>query len=122
VFPGCLATWFHLWKNTRHRPRAEPRQRSGFPQATSPLVHGVRRRSIEFHRRLRVVDVFLFLLDSIRDIKGMYGFPHLATNLWIVGVLTLAVTIINIPFIAVDSSLTPVWMAACVPLFFHLSF
>jgi hypothetical protein len=47
----------------------------------------------------------------------MYGLPHLATNLWVVGVFTLAVTIINIPFIAVDSSLTPVWMAACVPFF-----
>jgi hypothetical protein len=35
---------------------------------------------------------------GIRDIKGMYGLPHFAINLWTVGVFTLAATLINIPF------------------------
>lgn len=50
---------------------------------------------------------------GIRDIKGMYGLPNLATNLWTVGVFTMSVTLINIPFIAVDSSDTPLWIAIC---------
>lgn len=41
----------------------------------------------------------------------MYGLPHLAINLWIVGVFTLAVTLINLPFIALDDALTPLWVA-----------
>lgn len=41
-----------------------------------------------------------------------YGLPHLAVNLWIVGVFTLAVTIINLPFMLIDKSLTPLWIAA----------
>lgn len=68
---------------------------------------------------------------GIRDIKGMYGLPHLATNLWTVGVFTLFVTrehawsivfsydqnfnplftVLNLPFLAFDSSLTPFWIA-----------
>lgn len=48
---------------------------------------------------------------GIRDIKGMYGLPHLAVNLWTVGVFTLAVTIINLPFTLIDKSLTPLWLA-----------
>ena len=48
---------------------------------------------------------------GIRDIKGMYGLPHLAVNLWTVGVFTLAVTIINLPFTLIDTSLTPFWLA-----------
>ncbi|KAK9899185.1 glycosyltransferase family 2 protein [Cystobasidium minutum MCA 4210] len=50
---------------------------------------------------------------GIRDIKGMYGLPHLAVNLWTVGVFTLAVTIINLPFTLIDKSLTPFWLAIC---------
>lgn len=50
---------------------------------------------------------------GIRDIKGMYGLPHLAVNLWTVGVFTLAVTIINLPFTLIDKSLTPLWLAIC---------
>jgi hypothetical protein len=48
---------------------------------------------------------------GIRDIKGMYGLPHLAVNLWTVGVFTLAVTIVNLPFTLIDKSLTPLWLA-----------
>lgn len=48
---------------------------------------------------------------GIRDIKGMYGLPHLAINLWTIGVFTLAVTIVNIPFLLFDKSLTPLWIA-----------
>ncbi|CAH7666424.1 glycosyl transferase family group 2-domain-containing protein [Phakopsora pachyrhizi] len=55
---------------------------------------------------------------GIRDIDGLYGLPHLAVNLWIVGVFTLAVTIINIPFLLVDKSLTPLWVAACADFCF----
>lgn len=50
---------------------------------------------------------------GIRDIKGMYGLPHLAVNLWTVGVFTLAVTVINLPFTLIDKSLTPLWLAIC---------
>jgi hypothetical protein len=50
---------------------------------------------------------------GIRDIKGMYGLPHLAVNLWTVGVFTLAVTVINLPFTLIDKSLTPFWLAIC---------
>lgn len=39
-------------------------------------------------------------------------------NLWIVGVFTLAVTIINIPFLLVDKSLTPLWVAVCADFCF----
>ncbi|KAH9457125.1 hypothetical protein MJO28_011336 [Puccinia striiformis f. sp. tritici] len=55
---------------------------------------------------------------GIRDIDGLYGLPHLAVNLWIVGVFTLAVTIINIPFLLVDQSLTPLWVAVCADFCF----
>jgi len=48
---------------------------------------------------------------GIRDIKGMYGLPNLAINLWIVGVFTLGATVINFPFVAFDRSLTPLWVA-----------
>ncbi|POV95141.1 hypothetical protein PSHT_15831 [Puccinia striiformis] len=47
-----------------------------------------------------------------------YGLPHFAVNLWIVGVFTLAVTIINIPFLLVDKSLTPLWVAVCADFCF----
>lgn len=67
---------------------------------------------------------------GIRDIQGVYGLPHLAVNLWTVGVFTLCVTceeptsctddcieltcfiVLNLPFMAFDSSLTPLWIAA----------
>ena len=55
---------------------------------------------------------------GIRDIDGLYGLPHFAVNLWIVGVFTLAVTIINIPFLLVDKSLTPLWVAVCADFCF----
>lgn len=55
---------------------------------------------------------------GIRDIKGLYGLPHLAINLWIVGVFTLAVTVINIPFLLIDKSLTPLWIAICADFCF----
>lgn len=59
-----------------------------------------------------------FSNSSIRDIKGLYGLPHLAINLWIVGVFTLAITVINLPLVAVDSSLTPLWVAICADFCF----
>ncbi|MBW0505521.1 hypothetical protein O181_045236 [Austropuccinia psidii MF-1] len=55
---------------------------------------------------------------GIRDIDGLYGLPHFAVNLWIVGVFTLAVTIINMPFLLVDKSLTPLWVATCADFCF----
>ncbi|KAH9810839.1 glycosyl transferase family group 2-domain-containing protein [Melampsora americana] len=55
---------------------------------------------------------------GIRDIDGLYGLPHLAVNLWIVGVFTLAVTVINIPFMLIDKSLTPLWIATCADFCF----
>ncbi|KZT52981.1 glycosyltransferase family 2 protein [Calocera cornea HHB12733] len=56
---------------------------------------------------------------GIREIKGVYGLPKLAINLWIVGVLTLAVTLINIPFsFWVDTSVTPFWIALCADFCF----
>ncbi|KAH8916814.1 glycosyltransferase family 2 protein [Atractiella rhizophila] len=55
---------------------------------------------------------------GIRDIKGMYGLPNLAINLWIVGVFTLAVTVVNFFLVFVDESLTPVWIAACADFCF----
>ncbi|KAA1096243.1 hypothetical protein PGT21_010028 [Puccinia graminis f. sp. tritici] len=55
---------------------------------------------------------------GIRDIDGLYGLPHFAVNLWIVGVFTLAVTIINIPFLLIDKSLTPLWVAVCADFCF----
>ncbi|KEI41382.1 glycosyltransferase family 2 protein [Mixia osmundae IAM 14324] len=55
---------------------------------------------------------------GIRDIKGLYGLPNLAINLWIVGVFTLAVTIINLPFVIIDSSKTPLWIAICADFCF----
>ncbi|CDR39189.1 RHTO0S04e02630g1_1 [Rhodotorula toruloides] len=48
---------------------------------------------------------------GIRDIKGLYGLPHLAINLWIVGVFTLGATIINLPLGFIEHSLTPIWIA-----------
>lgn len=48
----------------------------------------------------------------------MYGLPHLAINLWTVGVFTLAVTLINFPFVAFDHSLTPIWVAICADFCF----
>jgi cellulose synthase/poly-beta-1,6-N-acetylglucosamine synthase-like glycosyltransferase len=58
---------------------------------------------------------------GIRDIKGMYGLPHLAVNLWTVGVFTLAVTVINLPFTLIDKSLTPFWLAICANFCFIVS-
>ena len=52
-------------------------------------------------------------LQGIRDIKGLYGLPHLAINLWTIGVLTLGATIINLPMAFIDHSLTPLWIAVC---------
>jgi hypothetical protein len=46
-------------------------------------------------------------------LRSMYGLPHLAINLWTVGVFTLAVTLINFPFVVFDSSVTPIWVAIC---------
>ncbi|GAA5984015.1 hypothetical protein JCM11641_005568 [Rhodosporidiobolus odoratus] len=50
---------------------------------------------------------------GIRDIKGLYGLPHLAINLWIVGVFTLGATIVNLPLGFIEHSLTPLWIAVC---------
>ncbi|KAM0756412.1 family 2 glycosyltransferase [Meredithblackwellia eburnea MCA 4105] len=50
---------------------------------------------------------------GIRDIKGLYGLPHLAINLWVVGVFTLGVTIINLPLGFIEHALTPLWVAVC---------
>ncbi|KAK4057614.1 hypothetical protein OIO90_001261 [Microbotryomycetes sp. JL221] len=55
---------------------------------------------------------------GIRDIKGMYGLPHLAINLWIVGVFTLAVTIINLPLGFIEHSITPLWITVCASFCF----
>ena len=55
---------------------------------------------------------------GIRDIKGLYGLPNLAINLWIVGVFTLGVTIINLPLGFIDHSLTPLWVAICADFCF----
>ncbi|KAI5478547.1 egghead protein (zeste-white 4 protein), glycosyltransferase family 2 protein [Pseudohyphozyma bogoriensis] len=55
---------------------------------------------------------------GIRDIKGLYGLPHLAINLWIVGVFTLGVTIINLPLGFIEHSLTPIWIAVCADFCF----
>jgi hypothetical protein len=52
-------------------------------------------------------------MQGIRDIKGLYGLPHLAINLWIVGVFTLGATIINLPLGFIEHSLTPLWIAVC---------
>lgn len=56
--------------------------------------------------------------SGIRDIKGLYGLPHLAINLWIVGVFTLAVTIVNLPLGFIEHSLTPLWIAVCASFCF----
>ncbi|TNY18979.1 family 2 glycosyltransferase [Rhodotorula diobovata] len=48
---------------------------------------------------------------GIRDIKGLYGLPHLAINLWIVGVFTLGATVINLPLGFIEHSTTPIWIA-----------
>ncbi|GAA5832241.1 hypothetical protein JCM11251_004290 [Rhodosporidiobolus azoricus] len=50
---------------------------------------------------------------GIRDIKGLYGLPHLAINLWIIGVFTLGATIINLPLGFIEHSTTPIWIAVC---------
>lgn len=55
---------------------------------------------------------------GIRDIKGMYGLPNFAINLWIVGVFTLGVTIINFFFAIIDDSETPFWIALCADFCF----
>ncbi|KAL8283223.1 hypothetical protein RQP46_006001 [Phenoliferia psychrophenolica] len=55
---------------------------------------------------------------GIRDIKGLYGLPNLAINLWIVGVFTLAVTIVNLPLGFIEHSLTPIWVAICADFCF----
>jgi hypothetical protein len=61
-----------------------------------------------------------------QDIKGLYGLPHLAINLWyvcvysvkdsatdlirrIVGVFTLGATIVNLPLGFIEHSVTPIW-------------
>ncbi|GAA5949158.1 hypothetical protein JCM21900_004887 [Sporobolomyces salmonicolor] len=55
---------------------------------------------------------------GIRDIKGLYGLPHLAINLWVVGVFTLGATIVNLPLGFIEHSLTPVWIAVCADFCF----
>ncbi|PLW34692.1 hypothetical protein PCANC_12257 [Puccinia coronata f. sp. avenae] len=55
---------------------------------------------------------------GIRDIDGLYGLPHFAVKPMDRGVFTLAVTIINIPFLLVDKSLTPLWVAVCADFCF----
>ncbi|POY71974.1 hypothetical protein BMF94_4983 [Rhodotorula taiwanensis] len=50
---------------------------------------------------------------GIRDIKGLYGLPHLAINLWTIGVFTLGATIINLPLGFIEHSSTPIWIAVC---------
>ncbi|KDE09694.1 hypothetical protein MVLG_00097 [Microbotryum lychnidis-dioicae p1A1 Lamole] len=61
---------------------------------------------------------------GIRDIKGLYGLPNFAINLWIVGVFTLAVTIVNLPLGFIEHSVTPLWIAIsanfCFITFFSL--
>lgn len=51
--------------------------------------------------------------QGIRDIKGLYGLPHLAINLWTIGVFTLGATIINLPLGFIEHSSTPIWIAVC---------
>lgn len=50
---------------------------------------------------------------GIRDIKGLYGLPHLAINMWTIGVLTLGATLVNLPMAFIEPSVTPLWIAVC---------
>lgn len=89
-----------------------------FAISSSSVVVGSWVRAVDQPSLFNRADLDRCISSGIRDIKGLYGLPHLAINLWIVGVFTLAVTIVNLPLGFIEHSLTPLWIAVCASFCF----